>query len=193
MSRQYLVLRSEPGHLDFVDTLNDAFDDIAAATGYRFRYAFSKQAGEGLMRLGYMEEKKRAAISLIDDHQSRLSYLMVEAESDRTASDVSSWLRERLPTIPLSELQDVARRDLATDPQSLVRLAVGSGERPDETSAALIRQGLEHADAKTRKAAVEAASLTRWPEFLPELERKLREDADPAVRETAARALGKSG
>jgi HEAT repeat protein len=176
--------------LDFVDTLNDAFDDIAVSKGYRFRYSFSQQGGEGLVRLGYMEDKKRAAISLVDDNHSEVRYLIVEGESDQTVSEIASALRERLPVIPLAELEETARRNFAQDPKTLIRLAVGSGEREDATAAAIIRQALDHPDRNVRLKAVEAASITQWSSLLPELERKRGEDPDPEVRETAGRALG---
>ncbi len=108
---------------------------------------------------------------------------MMEVGADNLATQLEPWLAAELPFIPLEELRDQAHRNLEKDPKSLVRLAIGSGETTDPTGFQIIAKALRHSDPKVRLAAVEAASVSQWREFQPELQSMKARETDPEVRE----------
>ena len=187
MSRHYTILDSDVRDLGLFDDVADALDRLRASTGLAFDYAFSEEAADGLVRHVYDEAENRGVLTLVEDHLTPARYLITEAATLQKVERIASVLESELPTIPLSRLQ--AEAAALTEPRSLIKLALGCGEAPDPWSREIIRRGLESTDHDIRLAAVQAASLTLWPDFVAQVSRMSESDLDPQIREVAKRAL----
>ena len=192
MSRRHFVLRSEPTDLSFFDTMEAALDAVREKHGLDIEYSHSEEIAENLGRHIYMETDNRALLRVVDDHRTPVRYLIVECLTDQGVDQLSKWLGESLPFIALQELQGEARATGATNPESLIRLALGAGETADPETQEILSDGLQAPDAMVRFRAAEAASLTQWPEFIPALTKLKESDPSPEVREMAGRALKSS-
>lgn len=189
MGRIHLPLRSNPKDLDFFDRMQDALDVLERQHGLSFEYKFSQELASNLVHHIYLERNERALLRLVDDFATPVRYLIIEAMTQKEVLQIGNWLGEHLPFISLKELQQEAHQNMLKDPKSLVRLAIGVGEEFDPISFEVIHQGLHSSDEQIRFRAAEAASLTQWPEFVPELENIYHNDPVAEVREMAARSL----
>jgi hypothetical protein len=189
MSRQYYVLETDPSELSFLDTMQDALDLIEEQYGTRFSYAFYEKGGEGLGRHVYVEEHKQAIISLAVNFAIPTYYLIVEAATQEKLELISSLLNDILFFVPLETLQKNARNQMYYNPQSLVQMALGTGNNSDSESLEILLSALRNQDPLVRFRAVEAASLTGWSEFTPLLEFMSQSDESSEVREMASQAL----
>ena len=187
MSRHHTILDSDISDLGLFDDVADALDRLRASTGLTFDYAFFQEAAEGLGRHVYGEAENRGVLTLVEDHLTPVRYLITEAATPQEVEQIASVLEKELPSIPLSRLQ--AEASTQTEPRSLILLALGSGEAPDVRSREILRRALESENPDLRLAAVQAASLTLWPDFVAPLRRISESDPDLQIREMAKRAL----
>lgn len=123
-------------------------------------------------------------IRLINDPSLPARYLIVETPSAEETERFGAELGKHMSFISLRDLQRQARRNMANDPASLVRLAIGTSETFDQTTFDILRAGLRHSNAEVREAAATGVGMIRWPEFVPELE-ELHE-SEPVAETRAA-------
>ncbi|MBD2768910.1 HEAT repeat domain-containing protein [Hymenobacter sp. BT664] len=189
MSHYSYILRSEPTELTFFDTLRVAFDLIKDEYGLEFKYAFFEEGANDLGRHVYWETGKQAILSLVEDLATPVRYLMIEAATRAEMERLGGCLKDLLPVISLEELQEEARQKMMDDPQTLVRMAIGTGKLFDPTSLEILRSGLQCDDDMVRFRAAAATSFTEWTDFLPDLIQMSQNDPSPEVRKMASLAV----
>jgi hypothetical protein len=189
MSHHNYVLRSQPTELTFFDTLQTAFDLIKDQYGLEFKYAFFEEGANDFGRHVYWETGKQAILSLVEDLATPVRYLMIEAATQEEVERLGEWLEDLLPVISLEELQEEARQKMMDDPQTLVRMAIGTGRLSDPTSLEILRNGLQSNGDLVRFRAAVAASLTQWSDFLQDLKPMSQNDPSLEVQEMACRAV----
>lgn len=187
MSRQYVVLYSDPNDVSFLDTFRAALDAILENHDYYFVRSQFETVSDTLLRNIYTEKRRQITVSLVLDLRLQLRYLQVETELSEEAEKVVSWFKELLPVAPLSELQETADKLMREDPDSIVRLALGVGPKSDPVSLHVLRKGMSSQDELVRFRAVEAVSLTNWADFCPDIRRCLN-DPSAEVRDMASHA-----
>ena len=189
MSRLTFILRSQPGELTFIDVFRDALEQVKEQHGFEFRYAQFEQGSDDLGRHIYLETQERSILDLVEDFATPARYLIIEAATQEEVHQLGEWLEEILPFVPLRELQQEARQQIADNPQSLIRMAIGTGEIADPISLKIIRSGINNENNLIRFKALAAASLTQWVEFIPDILNLSQKDLVPEVREMADEAL----
>ncbi len=185
MSRGYCIPHSDPSDDRFFDIFSEALVALGEKHGLEFAYGFYDEVAENLARHVYSEAEGRAMLSIVDDYETPVRYLMIESETQGEIDQIKSWLSELLHCIPLEQLQEDARARMTGDPSMLVRLALGAGEKADSKSLEILISGLRSKDGSVRIKALEAASLTQWPEFEEEFKTLSQSDPNPEVREMA--------
>jgi len=184
----YYVLESNPNDSVFVNVLIRTID-AAGEVGMMFDLPGRDNLSVDLTRLTFRERTGRAQIILVDDSTATVRYLIVAAESIPDAKKLTIWLSKRLPFRSLASLQADARRVVGSDPEALVRLALGTSATSDPETLAIFRDGMRSPEPLVRFRAAEAASLTRWPDLRSDLEQLQVNDPSPEVREIARRGL----
>jgi hypothetical protein len=187
LSRRYFVLRSDPADLSFFNEIQAAIESLEESHGLRAEYRGYDLRGAGLGRHSYVVADG-AEISVVEDFQLHVRYMIVEAPPGHAiwSTDFPNGVLE---VVPLDELQDAAAETMGRDPNSLVRMALGTGPTEDERSVALVNEGLRSEDDLVRFRAAEAAALTGWEVFIGELQWLAEHDVSPEVREMASKAF----
>jgi hypothetical protein len=180
-------LRSDPEDLSFFNAMQAALESLEERHGLRIEYRGYEITGSGLGRHSYVEIDG-AVISVVEDFQLHVRYMIVEAHPDH-AIWPTGFPEGFLPIVSLAELQDAAAEAIVRDPQALVRMALATGAAEDERSVALITEGLRSEDELVRFRAAESAALTGWEVFAQQLQCLARHDPGPEVREMASKAF----
>jgi hypothetical protein len=102
---------------------------------------------------------------------------------------IVNQLREHLPIVPIQELQQQASQNMDDEPNSLVRLALGAGEKFDQTSFEILVNGLRHSNPDVRFAATRGVGITQWTEFSPELEQLSKTELIEDIQKLLFKAL----
>lgn len=147
-------------------------------------------AGDDESHVGHVYLLRRGLVRLtaVQDSAARAWYLVVESPDDAVGREVDAALRGALPVRTSEELVDDAERDLE-DGAALLRMSIGAADDADPRVLAVLQAALGDDDADLRSTAVEAATLTGWPEVAELLVRVRDEDPEPDLREYAATAL----
>lgn len=189
MSRSYLVLRSHPDDTAVFEGIYDAFDRLSVDHGLAFELDSTEEVAEDLVRHLYREASERASLSLVNDWRAGAQYLMAESATPGTAEQVADTLRQVLGGWTLEELRAQAEERLEDEPESMLRLALGSGEHADPRAVEILARGARSDDPYVRFRAAEAAAIAGWPE-LADVFRPLRDaDESPEVRGMAGDAV----
>jgi hypothetical protein len=185
---EHHVLRSDPYDLHFFENMQDALE-LAAARGVEFEYIGDERLSDDVVRFMYVQRDGNAQLAVVNDYTAGVRYLIVGASDETEAAQIAAIFGERLPFVPLQELQEYASRHMDHDPAALIRLALGAGNRVDTPTMAVFRTAFQHPEPLVRFRAAEAAGLTCWPESMLVLNALTHSDPSPEVREMARRAL----
>jgi hypothetical protein len=188
-SKQNCILRSEPTELSFFDKFEAALNLIRQQCGLTFKYKGFEKGSEKLGQHIYSEANKQAILYIVEDLETPVRYLAIEAETQVQAENLANWFTELLPIISLQELQELATQRMVEDPQSLIRMALSTGQFADPVSLKVICQGLQSDDDLVRFRAAAAASLTQWSDFLEDLQSLRRQDSSLEVTEMVDLAI----
>lgn len=180
MRQRYAVVREPADPEVLFERVEDALDALSREHDLVFVYERTDEADPRLRVHVWREIRGRARVRLAEDDALRVRYLAVEGDSDATAAAAEEALRAAVPTVPPAELRERARRELDSDPDALVRAALGSGAFQADT-AELVRAALAHPEPAVRQSAAMAAALTRWRQLEPELEAALAREDDPTA------------
>jgi hypothetical protein len=167
MKRHYLVTRSNPDDQEFIDQLEDVLDRLESENLVFFS-SESKHLNDYIQIQVWEEARERGFVRLVDDYTVPVRYLVFGSSTTEDADKIMGQM-QTLPVILLADLQGTAQKNMAYDPKSLIRLALGAGETFDRTSFEILQSGLRHSDPEVRFAAVRSAGLSQWSEFVPEL------------------------
>lgn len=170
------------------DLVEDAIDDLNAGSGLAFGFDEVESPDGVANHYVYLDEEGRGKVTFVDDPETPVGYLIVEAHDDATTRRVGDAVAAVLPVRTVASLREKARSEMAEDPGHLVRMAVGSAGQADDETLSILRDGLASDDREVRISAIEAASLTQWPQADPLLREAEENDADPEVREWAGNA-----
>lgn len=189
MSRQNYVLRNETTELSLIDNLQEVLDLIHEKYGMWFIYAFFEEESDELGRHVYWESGKRAILSLVEDFDTPVRYLMIEAATETEVEHIANLLREFLNFIPLQELQETARQTMMEDPQALERMALAANSISDPVTVEILQDALLNNNIDVSKAAVAAIGQTQWTETLEYLESISQNNPSSEVRELAGQIV----
>jgi len=192
MHRRYAVLYCDPEDISFLDIFRGALDVILENYDYYFMRSDFETVSDTLMRNIYIEQRHNIVASLVVDLRLQLQYLQVEANLAEEAEKVISWFKDLLPVAPLSELQETASNVMLDNPDSMIRLALGVNPSSDPESLRILREGMNVSDELVRFNAVEAVSLTQWPEFCVNL-KHLKDDPCKEVQDIVSHAINACG
>ncbi|BAZ18036.1 hypothetical protein NIES4071_99180 [Calothrix sp. NIES-4071] len=168
MDRHYLITRSSPNDDEFIDVLEDVLDRLELEN-LVFFYSDSKHIDDYIQIQVWVEARERGFIRLVDDYTVPARYLIFGSSTAEDAEKIMGKIQANLPIISLAELQEIAQKNMARDPKSLILLALGTGETFSRTAYEILQSGLRHHDPEVRFAAVRSVGITQWSEFLPEL------------------------
>ncbi|MFF4697388.1 hypothetical protein [Streptomyces chattanoogensis] len=188
MAISYLVLGSPPADAAFIDIIDDSLGELEDRLGLDLTYAELQDRGEDLLVHVYASVDGAVRVSVVEEERTPVHYLTVEAPTQEIVDDLASFLDEHLPVQDLASLQSLARHESAENPGILVKLAIASAG-PDEVTDSIIRDALGSRDHSVLRAAIEAASLTRWPSFAGALADHYQKHPDKSIRELSGRAL----
>ena len=188
MRQRYAVIREPADPDELFEQVEDAFDVLSGRDDLVFVYAATQEDDPRLRVHVWREVHERALVRLVEDGALRVRYLAVEGDSDGTAAAIEDALRAAVPTVAPAELRARARDEMGSDPDAVVRAALGSGGFDPET-AELFRGALSSPDVKLRQSAAMAAALTRWRQLEPELESALARESEPTAQELLRQAL----
>lgn len=111
---------------------------------------------------------------------------------DRQPDDVArvvGALTGNLSVILPAQLRETAAVNMDEVPGDLVRMAIGAAPDADDETIEILIRGLRSSDYDTRLAAIEAASLTQWPELTEPLRQAEESELDPELKQFAATVL----
>jgi len=191
--RGYLLLDLQGPQESLVESVERALDAIRERTGLLFVLTDTQTAGPDIDVYIWGERlDQESSIVLTDDAAVPAVYLMLETANEQAFETMLDALREKLPVIPLATLKQRAGEPGAPPP-ALVRMALATGDEPDEEVVQVITDGLGSQDPQRLDAAVMAAALTRWEEFVPALERVRVGTTDEGIERMAAQAIRDCG
>ncbi len=188
MSSTHHVLDSAPGDefgAELVQVSLERLEEHDLYLGFPFREALDTD----LTHYGWVDQNQRAVVTLVDDFRTPVRYLIIAAMTPQEVERIGTWLGAYLDFIPLADLEQQAREQMAASPATLIRLASGGPEEYTSTTYEVVRAGLQHPDPSVQYAAAFGAGLLQWPEFVADLDALLRRSSDDHVRTVAARAL----
>ncbi len=188
MSSQHYVLDNSPGDAlgaQMVQGALEYLEDHNLHMGYPFQEVLDDQ----FVHYGWVDQDQQAVATLVDDFRTPVRYLIIEAMTPQEVERIGTWLGEYLDFLPLADLEQQAREQMAESPATLIRLASGGPEEYTSTTYEVVQAGLQHPDPSVQYAAAFGAGLLQWPEFVADLEALLRRSRDDNVRIVAARAL----
>lgn len=189
VSRSYLVLRSHPDDTAVFEALYDAFDRLSVEHGFALEFVGTEETDPDLVQHRYQDTADRALLTLVNDWRAGAQYLMAEAPTPEAAERVTGTLRLVLGGWTVAELQAQAQARMEDEPETLLRMALGVGERADPRTVELLSRGARSDDPLVRFRAAEAAAIAGWP-GLADVFRPLRDgDESPEVREMAGHAV----
>jgi hypothetical protein len=189
MSRQYLVLRDGLDVPELMERVEDALDELHQPRRTVFAYRDAEERENAAVRTWTERRRRESAIQLVDDREIPARYLVVEAKTPTDAKRLAAELRRHLPVVPIDDLRERARQTVKHDPQSLVRLALGASEDYDRKTFEILRSALQDPSPSVRGAAVFAAGVTQWPQWIAELKSLSEKDPDPSIRQAAEQVL----
>lgn len=171
------------------DLVDDAMAALGDASGMRFFFDNTESPDGVIDNNVFLDEEGRAKITLVEDPETPVRYLIIEAHDEQSFRRVAGAVPSVLPVRTTASLRDRARDEMSDDPGHLVRLAVGSGTEADDETLAILNRGMQSGDRNVRIAAIEGASLTQWHEAEALLIDAQANDPDPELREWAGTAL----
>jgi hypothetical protein len=141
------------------------------------------------------EDDPTIEINLVRDDVAGVRYLSAIADDESVRRRLWAQLAREFPIASVEDLQQDVRRRGETDPGSYLRLALAAGDAFDETSIALVREGLRSPHAAVRAQAAMAAGLVAGPDLADAAEAALMTETDEGVARLlkAAVALGREG
>lgn len=179
-----------------INTDGDPFDEFEAAVeqleeeqGITFEFDEADSPDGAITKYVFYESNGRARLILGDDPDTPARYFIVEARDASLADRIAGALTNALPVWSTADLREMAERDLAEDPGSMVRMALGASSEADSATLDILNRGLRHDDREVRLSAIEALSLTQWQEAADLLASARDNDPDPELQEYAGRAL----
>jgi len=158
--------------------------------GTRFEFQFRDTVTPKLFRYVYLDQNKRAAVSLVFDRNTPVHYVLIETDSADFADALARRVAGAAPATSPEELKRQARNTFTSDTGSLVRLGLASGNKVEPDTLSIIREALADPSEAVRLSAIEAAALTQWPEYWESLVRISEQDTSERVREKARVAIG---
>lgn len=183
MHQSQCVFAHDPNPEDavFFDQLAEAIESLAAF-GLFFDFEVEETLVDGTLQLIWVERSELAVLTLVKDGDSGVCYAILEASRRGDLRKMQRVLSDRLSVSSIAELQESASSGLMRDPTRLIRLAIAIyGHAPDSTTIGLIRAALQHRHPMVRRSAAQAAGLTSWAVFVPELESLLKGEPNPEV------------
>jgi hypothetical protein len=175
---------------------DDLFDVVEAnlvdpaTTGMAFFLDDVDQHEAGLTHYVFLEEEGRMRVVLVVDEDTPVQYVVIESHDSAGDVDrVADALVRNLRVIPPERLRETAAANIDEAPGNLVRMALGASSEADAETVEILTRGLSSPRRETRSAAVEAASLTQWPELVEPLRQAGESEQDPELRKFAATAL----
>jgi hypothetical protein len=175
---------------------DDLFDVIEAnlvdpaTTGMTFFLDEVNQRAAGLTHYVFLEEEGRVRVVFVVDEDTPVQYLVVESHDNADdVARVAEVLVRNLRVLPPAQLRETAAANIDEAPGHLVRMAVGASPEADAETVEILTRGLTSPNADTRSAAIEAASLTQWPELEEPLRKTAESEQDPDLKQFAAAAL----
>ncbi|RUT10145.1 hypothetical protein DSM106972_006400 [Dulcicalothrix desertica PCC 7102] len=188
MDRHYLITRSSPDDDQFIDQLEDVLDRLESEN-LVFFYSESKQINDYIQIQVWVEARERGMVRLVDDYTVPARYLIFGSPRAEDANKIMGHIQANLPIISLAELQEIAQKNMARDPKSLILLALGTGETFSRTTYEILQSGLRHSDPEVRFAAVRSVGLTQWSEFIPELKQFSATETVQDIQELILKAI----
>ncbi len=187
MKLHYLVTRSNPDDEEFIEQLEDVLDRLESEN-LVFFYSESKQLNDYIQIQVWIEAKERGFVRLVDDYSVPARYLVFGSPTAEDADKIICQM-QTLPVILLADLQETAQKNMASDPKSLIRLALGAGETFSHTCFDILQSGLRHSDPDVRFAAVRSAGLSQWSEFVPELKQLSETETVEEIQKLISKAI----
>lgn len=188
MERHYLITRSSPDNDKFIDQLEDVLDCLESAN-LVFFYSESKYINDYIQIQVWVEARERGVIRLVDDYTIPARYLIIGGSTPKDAEQIIGQVQTNLPIISQTELQEIAQKNMATEPKSLILLALGAGEGYSHAVYEILQSGLRHHNSEVRFAAVRSVGLTQWSEFVPELKQLAETETVPEIQKLVSKAI----
>ncbi|WP_348954547.1 hypothetical protein [Amycolatopsis melonis] len=188
MKRRYHVLNySVADDEEPIDAVESELDRLRHA-GHPDFQLYTVEGDERLTGHVYVAAPDDPVVTLVRDLAAETWYLMVEGLDDGQVDRIAGELSERLPVRGTEELRQAAEAEDAK-PRELVRLALGTNGPADPATIGILESRLRSPEPRMRAAAMEAASLTQWPELVGPLETAAATEAQPDLKQFAAGAL----
>ena len=132
-----------------------------------------------------------ATVHLFEDAGLHIELFLVDGDG---APAAAQRLRDRLAIYTPEDMPELfaSMHDPNSQTAFNLRLAILAAVAPPQADPALVelfRRGFEHPDYLVRRRAALYASVPKWPELRPMVERLANDDDEPKVRETAAASL----
>lgn len=187
MKRRYHLLGPQANDQDPIDMVEDQLERLRRVDlpGYELKTIEGDQVLAGHI---YLAGRHDPVLTVVRDVAADAWYVIVEGEEDAQVDEVADALTTGLAIVHPA---DLGRTAAAADarPSDLVRLALGSSGSADEDTARVLAAALMSPDVDLRGAAVEAAGLTQWPEFIDVLETFVATEYDPGLKRFAEATL----
>jgi hypothetical protein len=191
MKEHYLVLRSNPYDFELLEKLEAALCESHIESLKHLSFSHRDDLDIDLIALKYCNPENDFSLSVVDDYQIPLRYLILTSHNDTIIYSAIKEITEKLPVISLAELQHEAKQNMEIDPKSLLQLGIGAGSCSDAESLSILRTGFRSINSLVRFRAVQGAGMTQWVEFIKDLENLAMHDTSPEVKAMATMAIEK--
>lgn len=187
-SRRHRIIGLGPTD-DYLDYIEYATDQLGEAASMRFEMD-EVQSPDGVLHgYVYLEQEGRARLTFVDDPDTLVRYVIIEANEDGDVQRIDEALTQLLPIRSFAQLREAAEQNMSEDPSHLVRMALGADTEPDTETLSVLDRALHNKQRDVRIAAIEAASLTQWPECAEPLTYVRDNDPEHDLRDYAEQAL----
>jgi hypothetical protein len=185
MNRSYHVLRESI----LADRVAEILTAAEAPWAGRSLTAERREIGTRLRSIQFGAVDSSTSVSLVGDDVAQTLYLAIEGGDLEEVRAIARAANTRLPIVPFDELLSDASTRYRSQPNLLIRLALGTTPVANTEALDLFSKAVRDTDPSVRKAAINALGLTQWVRAFDPLEDRTANDPEPELREFATLTL----